>query len=225
LQVSELEQTIGHQFSSSELVTTALTHRSFGSDNNERLEFLGDSVLSYVITEYLYITFPQAREGQLSRIRAQLVKGVTLAELAREFDLGRHIRLGIGEKKSGGDQRESILADAVEALIGAIHLDAGFEQAKLCVLSWFDGRLKAISLDQKAKDSKSQLQELLQARQLPLPEYTVSNIVGAAHDQRFYIECLVPALDVKTEGAGSNRKKAEQQAAASMLKKLEKSDD
>jgi ribonuclease-3 len=223
--VSELEQTIGHQFASSELVTIALTHRSFGADNNERLEFLGDSVLSYVITEYLYITFPQAREGQLSRIRAQLVKGVTLAELAREFDLGRHIRLGVGEKKSGGDQRESILADAVEALIGAIHLDAGFEMAKRCVLSWFASRLQAISLDQKAKDSKSQLQELLQARQLPLPEYAVSNIAGAAHDQRFYIECLVPALNVKTEGVGSNRKKAEQQAAAGMLKKLEKSDD
>lgn len=221
MSLDQLESRIGHHFQSPELIVMALTHRSFSADNNERLEFMGDAILSHVISEDLFNRFPEAREGQMSRIRAQLVKGVTLAEIAREFDVGPHLRLGIGEKKNGGSERESILADSVEAIIGAIHLDAGFETAKVCILSWFSSRLDALSLDQKVKDPKSRLQELLQSRHLPLPDYHVVEVSGAEHQQQFVMGCRIEKQGLETKGNGSNRKKAEQQAAEQMLKLLE----
>lgn len=221
MSLNQLEIRIGHTFQSPELITMALTHRSFSADNNERLEFLGDAILSHVISEDLFNRFPEAREGQMSRIRAQLVKGVTLAELAREFAIGPHLRLGVGEKKNGGSERESILADSVEAIIGAIHLDAGFEKAKSCILNWFAARLDTLSLDQKVKDPKSRLQELLQSKGLSLPDYHVVKVSGAEHQQQFVMGCHIEKLELDTQGSGSNRKKAEQEAAEKMLVLLE----
>ncbi len=212
---------LGHDFVDSSLLELAMTHRSFGGQNNERLEFLGDSIVNFVIAEALFRRFPEAREGQLSRLRARLVKGQTLAELAREMGFGEHLRLGSGEMKSGGHRRESILADAVEAIIGAIYLDAGMEAVRARILSWYAARLEEISLQDTQKDPKTRLQEFLQSRQVPLPRYEVVNVEGEAHAQTFTVDCHVELLEKHTTGIGSSRRHAEQQAAEVALKQLE----
>ncbi|MEQ5801873.1 ribonuclease III [Halomonas sp. H10-9-1] len=212
---------LGHDFSDDSLLELAMTHRSFGGRNNERLEFLGDSIVNFVIAEALFRRFPEAREGQLSRLRARLVKGQTLAELAREMSFGEHLRLGSGEMKSGGHRRESILADAVEAIIGAIYLDAGMETVRARILSWYATRLEEISLQDTQKDPKTRLQEFLQSRQVPLPRYEVVSVEGEAHAQTFTVECHVELLDDHTTGIGASRRHAEQQAAEMALKQLE----
>lgn len=213
---------IGHQFAQRELLELAMTHRSYGGRNNERLEFLGDSIVNFVIAEDLYQRFPKAREGQLSRLRARLVKGQTLAELAREMAFGECLRLGSGEMKSGGHRRDSILADAVEAVIGAIYLDAGMDTARARVLSWFAERLELINLQDTQKDPKTRLQEFLQSRQVALPRYDVISVEGEAHAQTFTVECHVEILDEHTRGIGSSRRHAEQQAAEQALTQLDK---
>ncbi|MDX5376190.1 MAG: ribonuclease III [Halomonas sp.] len=212
---------IGHSFRDDSLLELAVTHRSFGGQNNERLEFLGDSIVNFVIAEALYERFPQAREGQLSRLRARLVRGQTLAELAREMAFGECLRLGSGEMKSGGHRRDSILADAVEAVLGAIYLDAGMDVARARVLAWYAERLEAIDLQDTQKDPKTRLQEFLQSRQSPLPRYEVVSVEGEAHDQTFTVECHVELLDSHTLGTGSSRRHAEQQAAELALLQLE----
>ncbi|CAM3324998.1 ribonuclease III [Halomonas lysinitropha] len=212
---------IGHTFADPGLLELAMTHRSYGGQNNERLEFLGDSIVNFIIAEALFQRFPQAREGQLSRLRARLVKGPTLAELAREMAFGDCLRLGSGEMKSGGHRRDSILADAVEAVLGAIYLDAGMEVARARVLSWYAERLEAISLDDTQKDPKTRLQEFLQSRQVALPRYEVTMVEGEAHAQTFTVECHVEVLEDHTLGIGSSRRHAEQQAAAQALSRLE----
>ncbi|MCC5882966.1 MAG: ribonuclease III [Halomonas sp.] len=212
---------IGHTFNDITLLELAMTHRSFGGQNNERLEFLGDSIVNFVIAEALYERFALAREGQLSRLRARLVRGQTLAELAREMSFGECLRLGSGEMKSGGHRRDSILADAVEAVLGAIYLDAGMDVARTRVLAWYAERLESIDLQDTQKDPKTRLQEFLQSRQSPLPRYDVVSVEGEAHDQTFTVQCHVELLDSHTLGTGSSRRHAEQQAAELALLQLE----
>lgn len=212
---------LGHQFADTGLLDLALSHRSCGKHNNERLEFLGDSLLGYVIGEELYERFPQATEGELSRLRSVLVKGETLAVMAREFDLGPSLKLGEGEMKSGGFRRDSILADAVEAIIGAILKDADFATAKACVLAWYQDRLNDPSLFNTLKDSKTQLQELMQARQMDLPDYQIVETKGDAHSQRFVVRCSVPLFNTVTQAEASNRRKAEKLAAAEAIAIIE----
>ncbi|KEQ17965.1 ribonuclease III [Endozoicomonas numazuensis] len=220
-ELARLERRLGYTFSDRSRLELALTHRSCGSRNNERLEFLGDSIVNFVIAEALFERFPDAREGQLSRLRARMVRGATLAEIGREFQLGDCLRLGSGELKSGGYRRESILADAVEAIIGAIYLDAGMEACRERIRSWFTDRLAGLSTtDQQNKDPKTRLQEFLQARQNPLPKYRVLNIEGDAHDQVFTVVCELESLDLSSEGQGPSRRGAEQQAARFALEKL-----
>lgn len=195
----------------------ALTHRSFAGRNNERLEFLGDAILNFVAGEALFERFPQAREGQLSRLRARLVKGETLAVLARGFDLGEYLRLGSGELKSGGFRRESILADALEALIGAIYLDAGMDVARQRVLAWLTSEFEGLTLVDTNKDPKTRLQEFLQSRALELPRYEVVDIQGEPHCRTFFVQCDVALLNDRTQGHGASRRIAEQVAAAAAL--------
>lgn len=218
--LDQLQRRLGYQFREPERLLLALTHRSFGNQNNERLEFLGDSIVNMVIAEYLYHTFERAREGQLSRLRARMVKGVTLAEIGREFDLGQYLRLGSGELKSGGFRRDSILADAVESIIGAIYLDSDFDTCRTQVLRWFDQRLQNLNIQDTQKDPKTRLQEYLQSRQYPLPQYEVISVEGEAHAQTFHVACALPSLDRTTTGVGSSRRIAEQQAARSALRAL-----
>ena len=212
---------IGYRFRDASLLELALTHRSYGGDNNERLEFLGDSIVNFVIGEALFQRFPQAREGQLSRLRARLVKGQTLAELAREFEIGEQLRLGSGEMKSGGFRRDSILADAMEAVIGAIYLDAGMDAVKARILAWYGTRLESLDLLDTQKDPKTRLQEFLQSRQAPLPRYDVTCVEGEAHAQTFTVECHIDMLDNLTRGVGSSRRHAEQEAAQKALALLD----
>ncbi len=221
VELARLERKLGYEFSDRGRLELALTHRSCGSCNNERLEFLGDSIVNFVIAEALFERFPEAREGQLSRLRARMVRGVTLAELGREFQLGDFLRLGSGELKSGGYRRESILADAVEAIIGAIYLDAGMDVCHERIRSWFQERLAGLSAsDEQNKDPKTRLQEYLQARQQSLPKYQVISITGEAHDQVFTISCELDCLDQPSQGEGPSRRGAEQQAARNALKLL-----
>ncbi|WP_330926337.1 ribonuclease III [Candidatus Sororendozoicomonas aggregata] len=219
---AELERKLGYLFVDKSRLKLALTHRSCGSRNNERLEFLGDSIVNFVIADALYERFPEAREGQLSRLRARMVRGATLAELGREFELGDFLRLGSGELKSGGFRRESILADAVEAIIGAIYLDSDMETCRSHIRRWFALRLNALSIsDQQNKDPKTRLQEFLQARQKALPQYTVTDVSGEAHDQVFTVVCELESPDNTTVGEGSSRRGAEQQAARKALSLLD----
>ncbi len=211
---------LGYEFRDEALFDLALTHRSCGAVNNERLEFLGDSILNFVVGEWLFERFPQAKEGQLSRLRAQMVKGETLAEIAREFDLGPCLNLGEGEMKSGGCRRDSILADAVEAIIGAIHCDSGMPAAKERVLIWYKSRLDALQLETSRKDPKTELQEYLQAKKVALPEYRVVNVGGEAHAQQFTVECITPLLKQSTQATASSRRGAEKLAAESALQQL-----
>lgn len=217
-----LQQRLGYQFSDPKLLALALTHRSHGAHNNERLEFLGDSILNFVVGEALYRRFPEAREGQLSRLRSQMVKGETLAEISREFELGECLTLGEGEMKSGGRQRDSILADTLEALIGAIYLESGFTPCAERVNAWYQDRLNALSLEQPAKDAKTRLQEFLQAQKLPLPEYNLVELEGEAHAHRFTIECRVPLLQEAARARANSRRAAEKQSAAEVLERLQK---
>lgn len=220
-QLARLQRKLGYEFSDPKLLQLALTHRSFGSRNNERLEFLGDSIVNFVIAQALYERFADAREGQLSRLRARMVRGATLAELGREMELGDFLRLGSGELKSGGFRRESILADAVEAIIGAIYLDAGMAVCHERIRSWFSSRLEQLTTgDEQNKDPKTRLQEYLQARQQSLPKYQVSDIQGEAHEQHFSVICTIECLDQPATGEGSSRRGAEQQAARYALKML-----
>lgn len=216
--INRLQRKLGYTFNHQELLQQALTHRSASSKHNERLEFLGDSILSFVIANALYHRFPRVDEGDMSRMRATLVRGNTLAELAREFDLGECLRLGPGELKSGGFRRESILADTVEALIGGVFLDSNIQTVEQLILNWYKTRLDEISPGDKQKDPKTRLQEYLQGRHLPLPSYLVVQVRGEAHDQEFTIHCQVSGLSEPVVGTGPSRRKAEQAAAEQALK-------
>ncbi|MBE9399167.1 ribonuclease III [Pontibacterium sp. N1Y112] len=212
---------LGYDFNDPSLCELALTHRSCGKRNNERLEFLGDSILNFVIAEDLYERFPQAREGELSRLRAGQVKGETLAEIARELGFGDYLRLGSGELKSGGFRRDSILADSVEAVIGAIYLDSDMDTVRGFILGWYKARLDQINLKKSQKDSKTRLQEFLQSRRIALPQYELIKVEGEAHDQTFYILCHVEMLEQPTKGIGSSRRQAEQEAARAAIELLQ----
>ena len=218
--LDRLLRALNYRFNDSALIEQALTHRSVGHRNNERLEFLGDAILGCVIAEELYRRFPDASEGELTRLRAALVKGDSLAEIGRALSLGDHVRLGSGELKSGGFRRGSILACAVEALIGAVYLDGGFVAAQQFVMSLYQQRLVNVSPEDELKDPKTRLQEFLQSRKLPLPRYELVKVEGEAHNQTFYVECVTESLQERIPGHGSSRRKAEQSAAKKMLKIL-----
>jgi len=212
---------LGHEPRDRGLFKCALTHRSAGRNNNERLEFLGDSILGFVIARELYERFPQADEGQLSRLRSSMVKKETLAEVARELNLGPHLTLGQGELRSGGHTRDSILADAVEAIIAAVYFDTGFEAAEELILRLFGSRLDALTLEAQQKDPKTRLQEYLQARGLALPKYSVIDIQGEPHNQMFTVVCRAPEAGIEAIGRGSSRRKAEQAAASRVLAEIQ----
>lgn len=222
VQLPSLIKKLGHNFNDISLVELALSHRSVGKKNNERLEFLGDSILGVVVSELLYSKFPQSSEGDLSRMRAQLVKGKTLAEIAREFELGDYLILGPGEMKSGGFRRESILADAVEALIGAMYLDAGLEACRRNILVWYASRIEALSPQTNTKDAKTLLQEWMQARKKSLPIYQLLQTKGAEHEQVFIVECELKGLEKRFQGEAKNRRTAEQTAAQAALDYLQR---
>lgn len=205
-----------YNFSNKQLLTLALTHSSASKENNERLEFLGDSLVNLIVGEYLFKQFPQAQEGQLSRMRAALVKGDALAELARTLNLSEIIIVGPGEKEN----RQSILAGTMEALIGAVYLDSNFEVCREWVLRWYGETLTSITLEQQHVDAKTQLQEFLQARRLILPIYSVIEQKGPVHKQIFTVECRVEALNQSTQAQGSNRRQAEQSAAKLMIERI-----
>ncbi len=218
--ISRLEAALDHRFREQALLRQALTHRSFGMPHNERLEFLGDSILNAVTAWLLFDAFPERSEGELSRLRASLVKKETLAELAADLGLSEYLRLGDGEARSGGYQRPSILADTLEALFAAICLDADFETAKKSVARLIGPRIAVIDPETHGKDSKTRLQEWLQAQRLALPEYQIVSQHGEAHDQHFVIACRIPALDVLCQGEGGSRRAAEQVAATRALAQL-----
>jgi ribonuclease III len=220
LKTARLQRAIGYEFSDTDLLDLALTHRSAGNRNNERLEFLGDSIVNHIIAEALYLKFPDAHEGDMSRMRASLVKGDTLAEVALELDLGEHLILGQGERKSGGKRRSSILADGLEAVAGAILLDSDVETCRQCVLDWFEQRLLNLKVDGTDKDAKTQLQEQLQGSRRPLPEYELLGVQGDDHKQQFQVACRLSRPALVVEGSGSSRRKAEQAAARSALQRL-----
>lgn len=211
--VATLEQALDYQFADSLLLQQALTHRSHSSHHNERLEFLGDSVLNFVVAALLFERFPKIDEGDLSRLRANLVKQSSLADIATKLSLSQYLRLGEGELKSGGFRRPSILADALEAVLGAVFLDGGFDAAQKVIARQYEPILVTVNPTTLGKDPKTLLQELLQARKLDLPTYTVIATHGAAHDQLFEVECLVPKLDIRVCAGGASRRAAEQSAA------------
>lgn len=213
----QLCKKLGLQFNNPDLFVTALTHRSKGSKNNERLEFLGDSVLGFVIAYKLYELFPDADEGTLSRLRASLVNQTTLAGLARDHQLGDYLVLGSGELKSGGFRRDSILSDALESIMGALLKDQGIVACQQWILQLFSEKLTQLSLENWSKDPKTLLQELMQAKQLELPEYTLLSMSGLAHQQTFKVSCKVSMIAETTLATGISRKKAEQAAAEQML--------
>lgn len=226
LAIANLTERLGYEFKSSTLLVQALTHRSFAANNNERLEFLGDSALNFIIAHQLYQRFSKLPEGDLSRLRAQLVKESTLSEIALTLDIGDALKLGEGELKSAGWRRPSILADALEAIIGAVYLDGGFTSAESLILKIYQDKL--VNIDPKSidKDPKSQLQEYLQGKKIELPDYKVVSIQGEAHAQIFKIECLITKFGITTLGEGTSRRIAEQQAAQFALEKiLEKNKD
>lgn len=215
-----LESRLGYRFRNAALLAQALTHRSYGSPHNERLEFLGDGVLDCVIAEALYRRFPSLSEGKLTRLRADLVREEALSTLARGLDLGGHLRLGEGELASVGGARPSILADAMEAVFGAILLDGGYDAARKAVLNVYGEALAGLDPARTAKDPKTRLQEYLQGAHRPLPEYRVTATHGAAHLQTFEVECIVADLGLRATGSGTSRQRAEQQAAEALLREL-----
>lgn len=220
-----LQERLGYRFSDTRLLQQALTHRSHSTPHNERLEFLGDGILNFIVAAELYERFESLKEGELSRLRSSLVREQSLYERANSIELGEALRLGEGELKSGGHRRPSILADAFEALVGAIYLDGGFAAARAAVARLYDADLDAIDPNVTAdKDAKTQLQEWLQSRKHALPQYQVISTLGAAHDQRFEVECLIAELNMRTIGGGSSRRLAEQEAAGrayEMLQRIE----
>jgi ribonuclease-3 len=217
---SWLEKTLHYQFRDVGLFVQALTHRSATGPNNERLEFLGDAVLDFVISDALFKLCPDADEGDLSKLRASLVKDTSLAEIAVDLGLGEHLILGSGERKTGGHRRESILADALEAMFGAVYLDSGFDAAKDLVDRVFEQRLDVLPDAEDLRDPKTRLQEWLQARKLSLPTYDLVSVTGRDHRQKFVVSCTVNELSQTTEGESTSRRKAEQHAASSMLEIL-----
>lgn len=216
---------LGRTFERPELLRQALTHRSYGTPHNERLEFLGDGVLNCSIASQLYERFPGRPEGDLSRMRAHLVNQDSLSRLAAGLDLGQYLMLGEGELKSGGFRRPSILADALEALVGATFIDAGFEAADTLIRRLYGPLLDEIDPDTLGKDPKTLLQEILQGRRLALPQYNVLAVRGEAHEQHFIVECLIPALIIQTQGEGASRRGAEQRAAQAALEALRQAEE
>ena len=212
---------IGHPFRDQSLLQQALTHRSAGAPHNERLEFLGDSIVNLMVAEAMFSRWPKADEGALTRARSALVCESALATIARTLELGERLTLGPGEMKSGGHRRDSILADAFEAVVGAIYLDAGFEACRARVLPWFETSMAAVPVGKPEKDPKTRLQEWLQARQKPLPVYELVSETGDDHARHFRVRCRLTDPDVTTEGEGSSRRLAEQQAAAAAIEQLD----
>lgn len=224
--MSKLDSTLlvkhlGYRFNEPGLLRQALTHRSHGAQHNERLEFLGDSVLNCSIARALFDQFPDLPEGTLSRLRANLVCQESLADIAVELKLGEHLLLGEGELKSGGFRRPSILADALESIFGAIFMDGGFEAARGVVMQLFSSKLREIDPKVSGKDAKTQLQEWLQGHRYPVPDYQLAGTTGEAHDQEFVVACAIPALKLSTEGRGKSRRAAEQEAARLALAQVE----
>ncbi|MBA6233301.1 MULTISPECIES: ribonuclease III [unclassified Colwellia] len=215
--ITRLSKNLGYTFNNTDLLLQALTHRSAKGTHNERLEFLGDSILGFVIAEVLYQQFPSHDEGDLTRMRSSLVRGVTLAEIGRGFNLGEYLILGPGELKSGGHRRDSILEDAVEAIIGAVYLDSDNDTAKALVLSWFAERLNIIKPGNEQKDPKTRLQEYLQARKIALPLYEVIHTSGQSHNQQFTVRCTTSVISTEVITKGTSRRKAEQAAAQQVL--------
>ena len=215
-----LARRLEQSFSRPELLTQALTHRSAAGPSNERLEFLGDALLGFVIAEALWERLPQADEGELSRTRATLVKKEALARLARELKLGDYLILGAGEARTGAQGRDSILEDALEALFGAVYLDAGFATARQLILRLLAAPLTAAVSQGQVKDPKTRLQEALQARRRPLPVYEILDIAGSQHEQSFQVSCTLPDQDLSTQGTGTSRRRAEQAAAERMLEMI-----
>ncbi len=218
--LDKLQKHLNYQFSDQELVRRALTHRSADKVNNERLEFLGDSLLGFIVAEILFEIYPDAREGELSRMRAGLVNKESLAEFARELELGDCLRLGLGELNTGGKYRESILADTVEAIIAAIYLDGGINPCRQFVRRWSEARLSSQFPAAQQKDNKTRLQELMQSQGLPLPQYQVVKISGEAHQQLFQVSCQVEPLVDSQLGNGHSKRFAEQEAAQKVLEEL-----
>ncbi len=218
--LESLQKRLNYNFTDLTLLTNALTHRSAGRFNNERLEYLGDAILGFIVASELYDRFPKAKEGELSRLRASLVNGQALAVIGRSFQLGEYLNLGPGELKSGGGRRESILAGALEAIIGAVYLDGGIERCQPLVLALMDGRFSEITPETLEKDPKTRLQEYLQARRQPLPVYETLSVGGAEHNQNFKVSCSVKGMPEPTVGLGHSRRAAEQQAAEQTLKLL-----
>ncbi|MDR6671783.1 ribonuclease III [Xanthomonas sp. 1678] len=214
---------IGHRFADPQLLAQALTHRSAGAPHNERLEFLGDSIVNQLIAEALYRRWPKADEGALTRARAELVREASLASIGRQLELGERLTLGPGEMKSGGHRRDSILADAVEAVVAAIYLDAGFEACRAVILPWFETALAALPVGKAEKDAKTRLQEWLQARQRSLPAYELISETGDDHAKLFRVRCVLAEPALVTEGEGTSRRLAEQQAAAAAIEQLDSS--
>jgi ribonuclease-3 len=222
--LDKLQKQLGYQFNQLALLKQALTHRSFASLNNERLEFLGDGALNFIVAHQLYLRFPRLAEGDLSRLRAQLVKEATLFEIAQVLKIGELLNLGEGELKSAGWRRPSILSDALEAIIGATYLDGGFASAEALVLKLYAGKLENIDPKAIEKDAKSKLQEYLQSKKMDLPDYNVTSIEGEAHAQTFNVSCNIPKRNINTVGEGTSRRIAEQEAAELALKQLLKDD-
>ncbi len=223
--MEELYKNIAYRFTDPALLVKALRHRSVGKDNNERLEFLGDAVLGLIIAEYLCRQFPDADEGDLSRIRANLVQQSTLAAIARELNLGSYLVLGPGELKTGGANRDSILADALEALVCALYLDGGLQTCAATIERWFCARLLDMGALKQVKDPKTRLQELLQSLKAPLPVYAVTKVTGKDHLQKFVVSCHIKSLGETVTGTGNNRRVAEQNAAIAALQILGKSNE
>jgi len=213
MSLATLETRLDHRFGNAALLEQALTHRSHSARHNERLEFLGDSVLNFVVAAMLFERFPKLDEGDLSRLRANLVKQASLADIGQRLELSQYLRLGEGELKSGGFRRPSILADAVEAIFGAAFLDGGFDTARKVIVRQYQPVLASVDPKTLGKDAKTLLQEFLQGRKLALPLYTVVATHGAAHSQQFEVECAIPALEIKVVAPGASRRAAEQSAA------------
>ena len=211
---------LGYRFNQERLLEQALTHRSAGNRNNERLEFLGDGILNFVVASELYHRFPDASEGDLSRLRAKLVRRDTLAAVAAELALGEVLIMGQGEMRSGGHRRASILSDALEAVLGAVYLDGGFDACAALIRRWYATRLESLPPAEQLKDAKTRLQERLQSRGLPLPEYELVDARGADHARTFRVACRIPAHAIEAFAEGSSRRKAEQAAAAGALQAL-----
>lgn len=219
--LNRLLKKIGYQFNSDVLIKEALTHRSASSRNNERMEFLGDSILNFVIASELFEKYPQYDEGDLSRLRASLVKKEGLAKVAHDLDLGESVILGSGELKSGGHRRNSILADTVEAIFGAVYLDGGFDASRQLILRLYHEQLSSLPDVGMLKDAKTRLQELLQGQKMVLPVYEVLGVTGKSHQQTFHVQCYVDELNITTDARASSRRKAEQLAAESAIQKIQ----